>query len=93
MISAELRTSIAPPLRFGLEDLAGGGGRGGRPSLLLRLLRPSIVVRTPLGDLREAPAGDAGNTWQLALPAMIVGVVAIVGFAVYGVVSAVRSGR
>jgi hypothetical protein len=89
VISAELRTSIAPPLRIGLEDLAGGGG--GRPPLLVRLLRPSLTVRTPLGELHEAPAGDPGDAWALVLAGAAAALLVVLALAGVGVWKLARS--
>ncbi len=92
LATVTLRTSLLPPLSFSTDDLGGEGGApgagAGEPSLLLRLLQPAWTVETPVGTWSKAPAGEPGAVYWASLPAVVLLVVAVLGFAVYGVVRA-----
>lgn len=48
------------------------------PRLSAWLLQPRIIIETPVGSLDQAPEGDPGEQWKLALP--LLGLLVVGGF-------------
>lgn len=100
LVEVEVRSRHLPPIRWNSEPdtsagPSGGGGGGGGPGLgkmLARWVRPAVTVKTPLGTWSRAPYGEPGETtWPMLGFVLVVAAVAVVGFAVVGVVASVRA--
>ena len=81
----EVRSTVLPPLSFGIDPLAPDAPRGALASLALKLLRPSVKVTHPFGVTEKAPGGDPGDLWPVGLAVVVGLLLAVVGFAAYGV--------
>lgn len=75
LATLRVRTTLLPDIATDLD----GAGEPGPTSWIVRLLRPSFEVETPLGGYRRAPWGDPGaSTWPLGALVLV----AAVGLAV-----------
>lgn len=64
----EIRTAITPPVNINVAQLLsqGQGGQPSQPDLIVRLLKPTVVLHGAAGDINLSPSGDPGDgTWVL----------------------------
>lgn len=73
---AEFRTSVTPTIDIDVASLDDGSGDGS-PSILLELLRPTLVLSGPAGTRVIAPAGEASHSGGLTGVLLLAGAIGV----------------
>jgi hypothetical protein len=70
-----IKTTLLPDITLHPGGSGGGFSPGG---LVLRLLKPQVVVQSAFGDAEVAPFGEPGpSLWPVAAAVLVVVVVAV----------------
>lgn len=80
LVTVSFKSQISPTINYDPASKQTTGKSNGFSDFLMGLIKPSIILHTPAGDIKSAPYGEPTSNY---LPALVVagsvGVLAILG--------------